>query len=126
VAVDREVVTSLAGLKGLAASSDLDPADLPTFYEQARLTREAHPRWLTVALVDAAGQQLLNLLHPLGSSLPSVAGLKAIQRTLETGQPQVSDLVVDPTTGRRVIAVTLPLLREGKAVLIAKGLSKHP
>lgn len=114
VAVDREVETSLAGLKGLATSSDLDPADLRKFYQQARLAREAYPRWLTVTLADPAGRQLLNLLRPLGASLPSLAGHETFQRTLETGQPQVSDLVMDPTAGRRAIAVTLPLLRDGK------------
>ncbi len=114
VAVDREVETSLAGLKGLATSSDLDSADLRKFYEQARLARAAYRRWLTVALVDPSGRQVLNLLHPLGSSLPSAAGLEVVQRTLQTGEPQVSDLAMDPTAGRRVIAVTLPLLRDGK------------
>ncbi len=110
VAVDREVETSLAGLKGLAASGDLDSTDLRKFYEQAGLAREAYRRWLTVALVDPSGRQLLNLLRPLGSPLPSVAGLDAFQRTLRTGEPQVSDLVMGPTTGRLVVTVTLPLL----------------
>jgi PAS domain S-box-containing protein len=121
VAVDREVETSLAGLKGLAISSALDPADPRKFYDQARLAREAHRRWLTVALVDSSGRQVLNLLHPLGSSLASVAGLETFQQTLQTGEPQVSDLVMDPTAGRRVIAVTLPLLSDGKVrhVLVA-------
>lgn len=121
LAVDREVDTSLAGLKGLATSSDLDSADLRRFYEQARLAREAYRRWLTVALVEPSGRQLLNLLHPLGSPLPSVANLEAFQRTLRTGEPQVSDLVMGPTSERRVIAVTLPLLRDGKIrrVLVA-------
>ena len=121
VAVDREVDTALAGLKGLAASSDLDQADLSRFYEQARLAREAHRRWLTVALVDPAGRQVLNLLHPLGSALPSMAGSETFQRTLQTGAPQVSDLVVDPAAGRRAISVTLPLPRDGRIrhVLVA-------
>jgi PAS domain S-box-containing protein len=121
LAVDREVETSLAGLKGLATSSDLDSADLRKFYERARLAREAYRRWLTVALVDPSGRQRLNLLRPLGSPLPSVAGLEAFQRTLQTGEPQVSDLVMGPISGRRVIAVTLPLLRDGKIrdVLVA-------
>ena len=108
VAVDREVETSLAALMGLATSGDLDPVNLDRFYEQARLAREAYRRWLTVALVDPSGRQVLNLLRPLGSPLPSVAGLETFQRTLRTGEPQVSDLVMDPTAGRRVIAVTLP------------------
>jgi PAS domain S-box-containing protein len=121
LAVDREVDTSLAGLKGLATSSDIDSADLRRFYEQARLAQEAYRRWLTVALVEPSGRQLLNLLQPLGSPLPSVAGLETFQRTLQTGEPQVSDLVMGPTAGRRVIAVTLPLLRDGKIrhVLVA-------
>ncbi|HEY7039869.1 MAG TPA: PAS domain S-box protein [Methylomirabilota bacterium] len=121
VAVDREVETSMAGLTGLATSDDLDSADLAKFYEQARLAREAYRRWLTVALVDTSGRQALNLLHPLGSPLPSLAALEAFQRTLQTGEPQVSDLVVDPTTARRVILVTLPLLRDRavRRVLIA-------
>ncbi len=121
VAVDREVEASLAGLKGLATSSDLDPADLRKFYEQARLAREAYPRWLTVALVDPTGRQVLNLLHPLGSPLPRVASLETFQRTLQTGEPQVSDLAMDPTAGRPVIAVTLPQLRDGtiRHVLVA-------
>ena len=65
--------------------------------------------------MDPSGRQVLNLLRPLGSPLPSVDGLEAFQRTLRTGEPQVSDLVMDPTAGRRVIAVTLPLLREGRS-----------
>ncbi len=121
VAVDRELETSLAALKGLATSSDLDSRNLEKFYEQARLAREAYRRWLTVAMVDPSGQQVLNLLRPLGSPLPSVAGLETFQRTLRTGEPQVSDLVMGPIAGRWVIAVTLPLLRDGKIhhVLVA-------
>ena len=121
LAVDREVDNSVAGLRGLATSSDLDSADLRKFFEQARLARDAYRRWLTVALVDDSGRQRLNLLHPLGSPLPSVAGLEAFRRTLQTGEPQVSDLVVGPTSGRRVVAVTLPLFRDGKIrhVLVA-------
>jgi hypothetical protein len=101
VAVDREVETSIACLKGLATSND-----------QAGLARETHRRWLTVALVDASGRRLPNLLRPLGSPLPSVAGLETFPRTLRTSEPQVSNLVTDPTARRWVVAVTLPSLRE--------------
>jgi hypothetical protein len=63
VAVDLEVETSIAGLKGLETSDDLDSADLRKFYEQARLAREGFQRWMTVALVDPSGRQALNLEH---------------------------------------------------------------
>ena len=100
--VDRELETSLAGLMGLATSDDVDAADLGKFYEQARLAREAYRRWMTVALVDPSGRQELNLAHPLGHPLPSLSGLEAFQRTMETREPQISNLEVDPTTARRV------------------------
>jgi len=121
VAVDREVETSLAGLKGLATSTGLESGDLRNFYEEARLARDAYRRWLTVALVDPSGRQVLNLLRPLGSPLPSVAALETFQRTLQTGEPQVSDLEIGPAAGRWVISVTLPLLRAGKVhhILVA-------
>ena len=121
VAVDREIETTLAGLMGLATSDDLDAPDLGKFYEQARLAREAYRRWMTVALVEPSGRQALNLLHPLVSALPSLSGLETFQRTIRTREPQVSDLVADPTTARRVILITLPLLRDGaiRHVLVA-------
>jgi hypothetical protein len=71
--------------------------------------------------VDPSGRQVLNLLRPLGSPLPSVAALETFQRTLQTGEPQVSDLEIGPAAGRWVISVTLPLLRAGKVhhILVA-------
>jgi PAS domain S-box-containing protein len=121
VAVDRELETTRAGLTGLSTSDDLDAQDLGKFYEQARLAHDAYRRWMSVALADASGRQALNLMHPLGAALPSLSGLEAFQRTIQAREPQVSNLIVDPTTARRVIAVTLPLLRDGEVrhVLIA-------
>ena len=121
VAIDREIDTTVAGLKGLAASGDLDAPDLRRFYEQARHAREAYRRWLTVALVEPSGQQVMNLLQPLGGTPPTVLGLETIRRTVQTGEAQVSDLVTSPISGRPAIAVTLPVLRDGKVarVLVA-------
>ena len=120
VAVDREVETSLAGLKGLATSGDLDSADPRRFYEQARrlgglsAVADGGPRrWFGPAGAQPPA--------PAGSPLPTWPISSPFRRTLETGEPQVSDLVMGPTAGRRVIAVTLPLLRDGKVrqILVA-------
>jgi len=114
VAVDREVETSIAGLATLGTSSDLDSGDLRRFYEQARRAKAAHRRWLTVALVDPTGRQLFNLLRPLGSPLASVADRELFQRTVQTLEPEVSDLFVGVTSQRWMITVNVPLLRDGK------------
>src|ERR1700687_4014861 len=76
------VETSLAGLKGLATSTGLESGDLRNFYEEARLARDAYRRWLTVALVDPSGRQVLNLLRPLGSPLARVGAAAEFPRTL--------------------------------------------
>src|SRR5262249_13570732 len=121
LAIDREIDTTVAGLKGLAASGDLDTPDLRRFYEQARHAREAYRRWVTVALVEPSGQQVLNLLQPLGATPTGPIALETIRRAAQTGQAQVSDLVTSPISGRPAIAVTLPVVREGKVarVLVA-------
>jgi PAS domain S-box-containing protein len=112
-AVDREVDTSIAALEGLATANELDSGNLKPFYEQARRAKEMHPRWLSVVLIDPAGRQLLNLLRPLGTPLASLADTEVFQRTLRTHTPEVSDLFMGPTAHRWLIAVNVPVLRDG-------------
>ncbi|HSB41501.1 MAG TPA: PAS domain S-box protein [Methylomirabilota bacterium] len=129
VAVDREIETSVAALEALGTSGDLESGDLRRFYEQARRARDAHRRWLTVALIDPAGRPLLNLLRPMGSALPSVSDSELFQRTARTLEPEVSNLFVGATSRRWTVAVNVPLLRDGKlryvlsAVLTPDGFS---
>jgi two-component system, sensor histidine kinase len=112
VAVDREVEISIGALEGLATSDRLDARDLSAFYEQARRAKAAYPRWLSVTLIDPSGRQLLNLLRPLGTPLPSVADFEVFQRTLRTRQPEVSPLVMGPTAPRWLIVINVPVLRD--------------
>lgn len=113
VAVDRQVDTCVAALEGLATSDHLDSSDLGRFYAQARRAKKDHPLWLSVVLMDPTGRQLLNLLRPLGTPLPSMANVEVFQRTVKTRQPTVSDLFMSPTAGQWLIAVNVPVLRDG-------------
>jgi PAS domain S-box-containing protein len=113
VAVDREVDTCVAALEGLATSDHLDSGDLARFYKQAGRAKRAHPQWLSIALMDPSGTQVLNLLRPLGSPLPSMANVDVFKRTVQTRQPAVSDLFMSPTAGQWLLAVNVPVLRDG-------------
>jgi PAS domain S-box-containing protein len=113
VAVDRQVETAIAALQGLATSSDLETGDLARFREQALRAKEARKDWLTVALIDPSGRQLLNLLRPPGTPLAGVGSGELFQRTVRTLKPEVSDLAMGVTAERWTIVVNVPLLRDG-------------
>jgi len=112
VGVDREVDICIAALEGLATADALDTGQLKPFYEQARRAKELHPWWLSVVLIDPSGRQLMNLLRPLETPLPSLAETEVFQRTLRTRAPEVSDLFMGPTAHRWLIAVNVPVLRD--------------
>jgi PAS domain S-box-containing protein len=114
VAVDREVDISIAALESLATADELDSGNLSVFYEQARRAKEIHPGWLSVVLADPSGRQLLNLLRPPGTPLPHLADTEAFRRTVQTLAPEVSDLFMGPTSHRWLIAVNVPVIRQGK------------
>ena len=113
VAVDRQVETAIAALQGLATSGDLETGDLARFREQALRAKEARKDWLTVALIDPSGRQLLNLLRSPGTPLAGVASGELFQRTVRTLKPEVSDLTMGVTAQRWTIVVNVPLLRDG-------------
>src|SRR5919108_1027625 len=70
LAIDRDVAALVAALESLATARELDTGDLRTFYAHARALQERDPRWATIILADPAGNQLVNLLQPLGTPLP--------------------------------------------------------
>ena len=121
VAVDHELIASISTLRALASSAYLDTADLKAFYEQAQRILTAHPGWSTIALSDSSGQQLVNLFRPFGAPLPNSGNLPVIRRTLDTGEPSVSDLFVGPVSGSPIIGIAVPVTRGGslKYVLAA-------
>ena len=115
VAVDREVDTCVAALEGLATSDHLDAGDLARFYTQAGRAKADHPQWMSVVLMDPSGRQLLNLLRPLGTPLPSMANVDVFKRTVQTRQSAVSDLFMSPTAGQWLSRSTCPYCVTGRS-----------
>jgi PAS domain S-box-containing protein len=113
VAVDRELISSLSTLGALATSEHLDTGDLRRFYAEAQRVLASHPGWITINLVDLSGQQLINLLRPFGAPLPSSGDLEVVRRTLDTGEPAISDLFVGPVFNAPIVAMTAPVTRGG-------------
>src|SRR5205085_10763789 len=92
-AVDAILSKQVAVAQQLATSPALQTDDLATFRAEAeRASPGLSGGW--IVLSDESGQQLMNLIRPVGEPLPLrvPAGLALQRRALETGQIQISDV----------------------------------
>ena len=92
-AVDHNLDSSTTAIAALATLRSLDRVDLREFYADAQRALASQPQWLTIALFEPDGQQILNLLRPLGSKLPVAADRRTLDLVLTTRRPVVSDVV---------------------------------
>ena len=99
-------------LQALATSPAIDDGDLRRFHAQA--SELAGAGGVNIVLIGLDGRQLVNTRVPLGDALAQYA-LQPVHRTvLATGRPQVSDLTVGSGTGRSIVAVSVPVQRDGR------------
>ena len=113
--IDRDLASVMSGLRVLATSSALDTGDLPTFYAQAQAAA-AQQNITNYVLLDHSGRQLINTLLPLDAPLPPTPGTSQLQRIFETGAPLVSDLFVGPVTREPIVAIGVPVVRNGRVL----------
>jgi hypothetical protein len=110
--IDRQIIAIEAELKVLAVSPSLQPEDLYPFYQQmyAALPLQG----TAIVLLDTKGQQLLNTNLPFGAPLPRATNTEMSERVVATGKPQVSDLIMGAVLHRPIVAVGVPVFRDGK------------
>ena len=71
-AIDANLRGSITTLEAVAASRHLDNEDFAAFYADAARVMATQPDWVNIILALPSGQQVVNLLRPLGSNLPPV------------------------------------------------------
>ncbi|WP_237478382.1 sensor histidine kinase [Lichenibacterium dinghuense] len=112
--VTAEMMSQERVAETLAASAALDGPDLPAFYREAERVRAMHPLWHTVELDDLAGEQVLNLLRPLGAPLGPTADRATFDEVLRDRAPAVGGIgPVGPVSGVRLVALRVPVTRDG-------------
>jgi signal transduction histidine kinase len=116
IVVDRELDSIEHTLRALATSPSLTTADLAAFRRQAI---EAVPQeGLWVLLTAPSGRQVLNTLRPPGAPLPMHALPENVRSIVETRRAIVTDLFIGAVSGSRVLAVEVPVVREGTVVYV--------
>ncbi|HTU00733.1 MAG TPA: histidine kinase dimerization/phosphoacceptor domain -containing protein, partial [Candidatus Sulfotelmatobacter sp.] len=111
LAVDAEIRSVKATLQTLAESNDLQDGRLARFHREAQAVAARHEGW--VVLTDAGGQQRVNTRRAFGDPLPKTGTPELIQTIVRTRQPVVTDLVFGIVAQRYLVAVMVPVVREG-------------
>ncbi len=113
--LDRELAGIESGLRVLATSGDLIGGDLVAFHARAS-DALASQRVQNYVLVDRLGRQILNTRRPPGTPLPATGTPAAIARIFATGAPALSDLFIGPVAGEPLVALGVPVFRDGEIV----------
>lgn len=108
--LDQTLNGYIAILESLATTPALGEDDLATVYRQAQAA--LGPRGIYAFLRDPDGRILFNTRVPYGSPLPLVSGFA--QEIIDGTRPAVSDVVFGEVVKRSVIAVSVPVFRDGK------------
>ncbi len=114
-AVEDQLDADQAVLQALAVSGEIDRGDLAAFHRQASSVL-SHTSGFTIVLSDAQGRQLLNLLRPPGTALPSHGNPDLSKQVLQTGKARVSDLFISGLTGYPMLSIEVPVMRDGTAL----------
>ncbi|MEO8020246.1 ATP-binding protein [Polaromonas sp.] len=125
-AVDREFAGAEMSLRSLSTSPSLQSRDFAAF--QAQATALLHRHYANnIVLIDASGQQRINTARPYGQALPKATNMAQLERVLQNGRTDISDLFIGPVLKRPLINVAVPVY-SGNAVshsLVAVVLPEH-
>lgn len=122
-ALDREFSGVVSGLQMLSTSPALAAGDLRAFHARAREV-QAFQIVDNYVMTDRLGRQRLNTMRNFGEPLPEAGTPPELQRVFETGKPVVTGLFIGPVTGKPVIAIGVPVVRDGEvAYTLNAGLS---
>jgi signal transduction histidine kinase len=112
LAVDRDLRAAEAALHVLAQSPVLDAGDLRGLHQQAAEIGRRHGGWIVVR--DRHNRQIVNTARSYGVDLPSGAAPETLELAVRTRASYVSDLYVGAVLQRPVIAVGVPVVRNGE------------
>ena len=115
-AVDAELKGHVTSMEALAAAPSLRDHDLKYFRRVAESTLPTQRDWVNIRLRSPSGELLLDLSVPEGAALPdSRPQDEGFLRVVQTKQPDVSNLTMDPVLRRWRYSVRAPFV-EGGAV----------
>ena len=114
--VDRQIISIQAELSVLAVSPSLQSGDFAAFDRQMRDALKI--QGTSIVLHDLKAQQLLSTNRPYGEQLPRATNSEMHDRVVQTGKPQISDLIIGAVLRRPILTVGVPVFIDGKVAYV--------
>jgi signal transduction histidine kinase/CheY-like chemotaxis protein len=111
-AIDAEVRGSIATLRALAASRELESGNLKAFHAEAVRVLATHPDWLNYSLAHPDGTRLADAEHPPGGATGMAVDRASFDAALIGTEPVIGRVVVEP--GGRNLGIPLRVAARGK------------
>lgn len=122
--IDGEIKGSMSALKALGNSRNLQGGSLKAFHEQAAAFNQLPDVW--TVLLNQKGEQLVNTVLPFGALPPPrsdrALAVERTARVLSAQQPLVTDMEIDPATGKMLTSVHVPAATaDGRTYVISQS-----
>ncbi len=118
VNIDSYLKVRAKALNILALSPHLDdPKRWPELYAEAQSYQKSFDSHVILADTGEPKQMLFNTRLPYGTPLPQLPvpqGRSAVSTALASGKPAVGDTFMGPIANKKLVAIAVPALREGK------------
>jgi len=121
-AIDQHLSARIAALNILAVSPLIDDKSRwGDLYQEAEGFRQSFGSHVILAEAEEPRQMLFNTREPFGTPLPPLPkpkGQAAAPTALATLKPAVGDTFFGPVARELLVAIAVPVLREGRAVFV--------
>ena len=121
-AIDADLRGSISTLKALAASRPLAADDMRGFEESVVRLLATQPNWRNITLALPTGQKVVDLRAEAGTALGTVLDSPSVKRVIETRQPVVSNVYRLSPDSDGLVAVRVPVIRDGEVRYILTAL----
>ena len=120
--VDRDIQASISALQALSNSEHLQTGNYESFYVQAKAINRSQNSW--VGLFRPDGTQVLNTAVAFAETPKATTASALVGKVIASQKPFVSDIFVDPLTGRQLVAVYVPSIQISSTnYVVAQGFS---
>jgi signal transduction histidine kinase len=111
--VDAELRGSIATMRALAASAQLESGDLAAFHAEAMRILKAHPDWLDYSLNAPNGARVASSLPAAVSAQTALTDRESFDLAVTTGEPVVGSLAEWPNGQRWAVPLRMPVMENG-------------